>query len=40
MDKDRAMPRSISLAQSQLDPDYQALRDTLPYATSYKPRSY
>jgi Fe-S-cluster containining protein len=35
-----AHPRSIWLARVTDDPDYQALRDTLPYATSYKPSGY
>ena len=33
-------PRSIYLAQSQLEPEYQALRDSLPYARSYRPNRY
>lgn len=35
-----AMPRSLALVRSQANPEYQALRDTLPYATSYKPTAY
>ncbi|HVJ57758.1 MAG TPA: YkgJ family cysteine cluster protein [Terrimicrobiaceae bacterium] len=40
MDGKRAMPRSIALARAQLDPEYKALRDTLPYAQSYRPQRY
>jgi Fe-S-cluster containining protein len=40
MDARQAMPRSIAMATSQQDPDYQALRDTLTYAQSYRPYSY
>jgi Fe-S-cluster containining protein len=35
-----AHPRSVWLARTQLDDDYQKLRDELPMATSYKPTSY
>lgn len=35
-----SMPRSLWLVKSQMDPDYQALRDELPYATSHKPTRY
>lgn len=35
-----AHPRSSWLAQQQLDPDYQRLRDTLPFATHHKPIKY
>jgi Fe-S-cluster containining protein len=35
-----AHPRSVFLAQSHLDAEYQALRDRLPYATHYKPNRY
>jgi Fe-S-cluster containining protein len=35
-----AHPRSIALASSHLEPEYQALRDSLPYATHYKPNRY
>jgi Fe-S-cluster containining protein len=36
-----AMPRAVALATAQQqDPEYQALRDTLPYAQSYRPFSW
>jgi Fe-S-cluster containining protein len=35
-----AMPRSVWLARSQLDPTYQQQRAKLPYARSYKPTRY
>jgi Uncharacterised protein family (UPF0153). len=35
-----AMPRSVWLARQQMDPDYQRLRDSLPYATHHKPVKY
>lgn len=40
MDAMTAMPRSVWLAQSCDTPDYQKLRDALPYATHYKPQRY
>jgi Fe-S-cluster containining protein len=35
-----AHPRSVWLAQSTMEPRYQALRNELPYARSYKPNRY
>jgi len=35
-----AHPRSVWLAHSQCEPDYQKLRASLPYAQSYKPTAY
>jgi Fe-S-cluster containining protein len=35
-----AHPRSVFLAQTHLDEEYQALRRRLPYARSYKPNRY
>src|SRR5262252_116362 len=35
-----AHPRSVWLAHAQCDPEYQKLRDALPYAQSYKPTAY
>jgi Fe-S-cluster containining protein len=35
-----ALPRSSWLAEQNKNADYQALRNTLPYATSYKPTRY
>jgi Fe-S-cluster containining protein len=35
-----ALPRSMWLARATADPDYQALRRTLPIATTYNPTSY
>jgi Fe-S-cluster containining protein len=40
MSRTEAMPRSLWLVRSQLDPAYQVLRDELPPATSYKPNAY
>jgi hypothetical protein len=36
----RAHPRSLWLVYSTSHAGYQALRNQLPYAASYKPRSY
>jgi Fe-S-cluster containining protein len=33
----QAQPRSVFAVRSQMQPDYQALRNQLPYARSYKP---
>jgi len=38
MSSTTAHPRSVWLVKSQLDPAYQALRNQLPYAASYKPK--
>jgi len=35
-----AMPRSLWMLKTQVEPEYQALRDQLPYATSYRPVAY
>jgi Fe-S-cluster containining protein len=35
-----AMPRSLWLIRTQEAPEYQALRNELPYATHHKPISY
>jgi Fe-S-cluster containining protein len=35
-----AHPRSIWAIRQQEDAEYRALRDTLPYATSYRPSGY
>jgi Fe-S-cluster containining protein len=40
MDARVAHPRSVWLAHNQCEPDYQKLRDELPYAQSYKPTAY
>jgi Fe-S-cluster containining protein len=40
MSQQRAHPRSLWLIQQQEDPNYQALRNELPYATSHKPVRY
>ena len=40
MSYDQAHPRSVWLVGSTSEPEYQAMRDKLPYAQSYKPRSY
>jgi Fe-S-cluster containining protein len=40
MSNERALPRSLWLVRSQTDPEYQKLRDELPYATSYRPAPY
>ena len=40
MSAETAMPRSVWLAQACDNPDYQKLRDSLPYATHYKPSRY
>lgn len=40
MSAERAMPRSVWLAHSQMDSTYQQQRAKLPIAQSYKPSSY
>jgi Fe-S-cluster containining protein len=40
MSMEQAHPRSLWLVDSTKREDYQALRDQLPYATSYKPSQY
>ena len=40
MPYEQAHPRSVWLVGSTSEPEYQALRDTLPYAQSYKPNAY
>lgn len=35
-----AHPRSVALVIDQMSPDYQKLRNELPYATHYKPARY
>jgi Fe-S-cluster containining protein len=37
---EQAMPRSIWLVHSQENPEYQQLRNLLPYARSYKPSTF
>jgi Fe-S-cluster containining protein len=36
-DRDTGMERSVWAVRQQMDPDYQRLRDELPYATHHKP---
>ena len=40
MDNATAHPRSVHLALSHTNPDYQRLRNELPMASHYKPNSY
>jgi Fe-S-cluster containining protein len=40
MSPHEAHPRSIWLAREQMSDEYKKLRDTLPYARSYKPTAY
>jgi Fe-S-cluster containining protein len=40
MGYDEAMSRSVWLVRSQVNEEYQKLRDELPYSTSYKPTRY
>ena len=38
MDHAEGMRRAVWVVQQQMEPEYQALRATLPLATSYRPR--
>ena len=40
MDFETAHPRSLFVARKQMEPEFKKLRDQLPMATSYKPRTY
>lgn len=40
MGRATAHPRSLWLVRQTMRPEYQALRNELPYATSYKPTDY
>jgi Fe-S-cluster containining protein len=40
MSAEEAHPRSLWLLKTQETPEYQALRNKLPYAASYKPNRY
>jgi hypothetical protein len=40
MSYSQAHPRSLWLVYSTSQPSYQALRNKLPYATSYNPSRY
>jgi Fe-S-cluster containining protein len=40
MSAERAMPRSLWAVESQTEPEYQKLRNELPYAKSYRPSPY